>query len=76
MATGSRWLVVVVLVVVALLFLLGPGRLFPKEPFEGPTLVIVSKRHGLTVLDLPGLVCGTAAVVLGVRLFRQRSREP
>ena len=72
----GQWLVVLVLTVVALLCLVGPGRLYPKVPFEGPILVLVSRQHGLTLLDLPGLACAGAAVVLGVRLVRRRIREP
>ncbi len=76
MTAWGRWLVVLVLMVVALLCLFGPGRLYPKEPFEGPTLVEVSRRHGLTLLDLPGLVCAGSAIALGARLIWERISEP
>ena len=64
----ALWCAVPVLAGVALVFILGPGRLFPKEPYEGPILVEVSERHALTALDQPGLACGGAAGLLGAWL--------
>ncbi len=52
----------------ALPCLLGPGRLFPKEPYEGPIVLQVSGRHALTALDLPGLACAAAGLLLWARL--------
>ena len=61
-----------VLAGVALVCLLGPGRLFPKEPYAGPILVRVATHHALTALDLPGLACGGAAGLLGAWLVWAR----
>ncbi len=62
----ALWCAVPVLVDVELVCLRGPGHLFPKEPFEGPILVTVSRRHALTALDLLGLTCAGAAGLIGV----------
>ena len=59
------WLTAPVLLGLALVFLLGPGRLCPKEPYEGPTLIRVAQDHALTALDLPGLACAAAGLLLG-----------
>ena len=71
----SRWLAVPLLLVAALACLLGPGHLFPKHPWQGPQVVRVSTHHALTALDLPGLVCAGAAIVLAVRLVHERKRS-
>ena len=68
-------MVVFVLMAVAVLCLVGPGRLFPKEPFEGPTLMVVAPHHGLTALDVPGLACAGAAILLGGRSVWERVRK-
>ncbi len=70
----SRWLAVPLLLVAALACLLGPGHLFPKHPWQGPQVVRLSAHHALTALDLPGLACAGAAIVLAVRLVRERAR--
>ena len=48
---------------VSLLGLAGLWLLF-NEPFEGPTLVVVTPNHGLTVADLPALATILIALVV------------
>jgi hypothetical protein len=50
-------------VAVGLLGLAGLWLLF-NEPFEGPTLVVVTPNHGLTVADLPALAVALVALVV------------
>ena len=69
----SRWLAVPLLLMAALVCLLGPGHLFPKHPLQGPRLVRLSAHHALTALDLPGLACAGAAIVLAIRLVYERT---
>ncbi len=71
----ATWLAVPALIGLALVFLVGPGHLFPKEPYEGPTLLVVSPTHALTALDLPGLACAGAAGLLGSWLVWARFRK-
>ena len=74
-----QWRAAPGLLLLALLCLVGPGRLFPKTPWEGPILLEFSRQHALTLLDLPGLACIAAAVALGAHALawrrRQRSRR-
>ena len=51
------------LVAVGLVVLAGLWLLF-NEPFEGPTLVVVTPDHGLTVADLPALATIVVALVV------------
>ena len=69
------WCLVPVLVAVALIGLVGPDRLFPKKPYEGPSLIIVSENHALTLLDLPALAAALIAGLLACWLLRVRWRE-
>lgn len=69
-----RWCLVPLLAAVALLCLIGPDRLFPKHPFEGPGLVILSENHALTVLDLPGFAAAIVAGLLALWAIRVRLR--
>ncbi len=68
------WFVVPLLSIAAVVCFVGPGRLFPKDPYEGPTLVRLSGSHGLTALDLVGVACIGAAAALGAWLVLQRLR--
>jgi hypothetical protein len=72
----ALWILVPVLLAVALVCWLGPGRLFPKVPYEGPQLLVVSPNHALTLLDLPGLACAGAAVAIGAWLLWDRWQAP
>lgn len=69
------WDLVLPLLALALVCVVGPGQLFPKEPYEGPRLIIFSPAHSLTLLDLPGFACAALAVVLACGLFLTRWRE-
>ncbi len=69
-----HWCLVPLLVAVALACIVGPDRLFPKHPFEGPSLITLSENHALTVLDLPGFAAAIAAVLLAVWAIRMRLR--
>ncbi len=42
------WDLVLPLLAVALVCVVGPGHLFPKEPYEGPRLITFSPAHSLT----------------------------
>lgn len=53
----ALWALVPMLFAVALVCWLGPGRLFPKELYEDPALLVVSRNHALTLLDRPGYAC-------------------
>ena len=71
-----RWCVVPLLAGVALACIVGPDRLFPKHPFEGPSLIILSENHALTLLDLPGFAAAIAAGLLALRALKARLRNP
>jgi len=64
------------LAAVALVCIVGPDRLSPKHPFEGPSLIILSENHALTVLDLPGFAAAIAAALLALWAIRARLRDP
>ena len=68
------WFVVPLLALVAVVCFVGPGRLFPKDPYAGPVLVRLSTTHGLAALDLVGIACSGAAAVLGAWLILRRVR--
>lgn len=68
----ALWALVPMLFAVALVCWLGPGRLFPKELYEGPALLVVSRNHALTLLDRPGYACAGGAVALAGWLLRGR----
>jgi hypothetical protein len=70
----AAWMLVPVLLAIALVCWAGPGRLFPKLPYEGPELLTVSQNHALTLLDIPGILCAVAGVGLGGWLLRDRLR--
>ena len=72
----ALWALVPVLFAVALVCWLGSGRLFPKVPYEGPALLVVSHTHAVTLLDLPGLACAVAAVALAGALLGERWKTP
>ena len=69
------WDLVLPLLAVAAICVVGPGHLFPKEPYEGPRLITFSPAHSLTLLDLPGFACAALAVVLACGLLLSRWRE-
>lgn len=71
-----RWCLVPLLAVVALVCIVGPDRLFPKHPFEGRSLIVLSENHALTVLDLPGFAAAIAAGLLALWALRTRLRNP
>ena len=76
--SGKRltlWLLVPVLLTVTFVCWVGPDRLFPKEPYEGPELLILSENHAITLLDLPGGLCAVTAVLLGAWLIKGRVDE-
>ncbi len=55
-----RWSAVTVLVAIACVCVLGPGRFLPLQ-LEGAVLVTLSPDHGVTVLDTVALgLCGLA----------------
>ncbi len=70
------WDLVLPLLAVAAVCVIGPGYLFPKEPYEGPRLITFSPAHSLTLLDLPGFACTALAALLacGLLLTRRRGR--
>ena len=72
---GTRrvlWALVPALAVGALVAWAGPGRLFPKIPYEGPILLPLSRNHAVTLLDVLGLACACVAAALGGWLLRER----
>ncbi len=69
------WDLILPLLTVALVCVAGPGRLFPKEPYEGPRLITFSPAHSLTLLDLPGFACAVLAALLACGLLLTRWRE-
>lgn len=70
----ALWLLVPALLAVALACIVGPDRLFPKRPYEGPNLITLSENHAVTLLDVPGLLFGGAAVILVCWLLLDRWR--
>jgi hypothetical protein len=68
------WQLVPLLAAAALACLVGPDRLFPKDPYEGPILLGLSENHAVTLLDLPAAALGGAAVALGVWSVGERWR--
>lgn len=76
--SGKRlalWLLVPVLLGGALVLWVGPDRLFPKKPYEGPELIVLSENHAITLLDVPGVFLAGSAVLLGGWLIRGRWRR-
>ncbi len=71
----ALWWAVPALGAVALFCVLGPDRLFPKKPFEGPSLIVVSQNHALTLLDLPAFAAAGAAGLLALWSLRARWHE-
>jgi hypothetical protein len=65
----ALWILVPLLVAGALVCWVGPDRLFPKKPFEGPALVVLSENHAITLLDLPGVLCVASAAIIGAWLI-------
>ena len=77
--SGARrvlWSLVPMLLFAAAVCWIGPGRLFPKQPFEGPTLLKVSHNHALTLLDVPGLLWAAVAIALAGWLLGERLKAP
>jgi hypothetical protein len=77
--TGRRcalWLLVPALLTAALVCWVGPGRLFPKVPFEGPRLLHVAPGHSLMLLDIPGILAAGGGAVLAGWLLNDRLRGP
>lgn len=72
----ALWLLVPVQLGAALVSFVGPDRLFPKRPFEGPILLTVSRNHSLTLLDIPGILWGGSAIALAAWLLYDRLRAP
>lgn len=70
----ALWCLVPALAIVALICLLGPGRLFSKA-LEGPILIPISENHAVTLSDLPGALCAAGAIALGCRLIALRLRR-
>lgn len=70
----ALWLLVPALLAGAFVCWLGPDRLFPKVPFEGPSLITLSDNHAITLLDLPGVLLALTAAILGGWLIRGRLR--
>lgn len=68
------WSLVPLLLAAALVCWLGPGRLFPKVPFEGPKVLVLSENHAVTLLDLPGFLAAGIAIGLGGWLLAERLR--
>ena len=71
----AGWVSVPVLAFVAAACIAGPGHWFPKEPYEGPSVIPLGNADAITVLDLVGLVLATDAVLLAVRLVLHRRRQ-
>jgi hypothetical protein len=74
-----RWHMVPVLLLLAAICIAGPGRWFPKDPWEGPSVIPLSRKDAITVLDLIGILIGACAAYmavtqLGERWFRGRHR--
>lgn len=66
------WLLVPPLAFVAAVCVAGPGRWFPKEPWEGPSVISLGTGDAITVLDLVGLAIGAVTVALAIRLATLR----
>src|SRR5690242_11284012 len=64
----ALWLLVPFLVAGALVCWVGPDHLFPKKPYEGPQLLVLSENHAITLLDLPGVLCAATAIIIGAWL--------
>lgn len=57
-----RWFLMPLLAFVAAACVAGPGHWFPKEPYEGPSVIPLGTGDAVTVLDLVGLEIGRAHV--------------
>jgi hypothetical protein len=73
------WLLVPLLLLVTAVCVAGPGHWFPKEPYEGPSIVPLGTRDALTALDLVGMTIGAFAAGLGIYLathYKTQHRSP
>ena len=71
----AGWVSVPVLAFVAAACVAGPGHWFPKEPYEGPSVIPLGNADAITALDLVGLSLATGAVLLAVRLVLHRRQQ-
>ena len=70
---GDDGAMIVRRVVAALLVVLAVVWLFVNRPVEGPTLLVLSRNHGITAADLLSVLLVLVAVALVVP---RRARRP
>jgi len=66
------WLIVPLFIIVAAVCIGGPGRFFPKEPYEGPTVIQFAPKDGVTALDVAGGFSLFAAYILALAAIAAR----
>lgn len=74
-ALSTDWLLVPLLLLIAATFVAGPGHWFPKEPYEGPSVISLGTHDAVTALDLAGFALAGLALVLAFHLTTNRPRS-
>lgn len=74
-AGAIRWFTVPTILGIAYLCVVGPGRWFPKHPFEGATIIEISRHSGITMLDLLGLALAVTALLLGGMTVKRHDHQ-
>lgn len=69
------WILVPALLLVAATCIAGPGHWFPKEPYEGPSVVSLGTRDAITVLDLVGFTVAALSLALAIHLVSDLLRH-
>ena len=70
-----EWLLVPLLAFSAAACVAGPGHWFPKEPWEGPSVISLGAGDAVTVLDLIGFALAAASVTLAFHVARHHRRH-
>lgn len=74
--TAVGWYAVPVLLFIAAACVAGPGHWFPKQPYEGPTIITLARKDAITALDIVGFViAGAASVLAGWLLLARLQRN-
>lgn len=69
------WMLVPALLSLAAICVAGPGTLFPKESFEGRSVIVLNGSDAITALDLVGLAIACVAALLATWLLTLRWQQ-
>lgn len=70
------WVAVPFSAVAAAACVAGPGHWFPKEPYEGPSVIPLGRSDAITVLDLVGFGIAALTLLSAILLVRYRMQQP